>query len=271
MNGKIGRNDPCPCGSGKKYKRCCMTQGRSEIGKSRAPLSEEEILAPLLAANKSFQKFYESERPGIATKIQWEKDTSLPLGINFRVTRSCTGEVRIRLRRFPPQPTDAVMVAHELVHLVIASRGFPFTEAWQEFEYISSAINSMVHDPHVSGILLEYGLDPYPAFRQVISRAKRTLEKEAQSPTDRSKRLHWSVNCVSRVLVSRALGKSAEALANRFLSWFNARYPDLAPMNDKLLLLVEETGFDTPASMQELLAGIIREYRLEGKVLLAAS
>jgi uncharacterized protein YecA (UPF0149 family) len=23
---KIGRNDPCPCGSGKKYKKCC---GRS--------------------------------------------------------------------------------------------------------------------------------------------------------------------------------------------------------------------------------------------------
>ena len=20
---KIGRNDPCPCGSGKKYKQCC--------------------------------------------------------------------------------------------------------------------------------------------------------------------------------------------------------------------------------------------------------
>jgi len=22
---KVGRNDPCPCGSGKKYKRCCGT------------------------------------------------------------------------------------------------------------------------------------------------------------------------------------------------------------------------------------------------------
>ena len=22
--GKIGRNDPCPCGSGKKYKKCCL-------------------------------------------------------------------------------------------------------------------------------------------------------------------------------------------------------------------------------------------------------
>ena len=21
---KVGRNDPCPCGSGKKYKNCCM-------------------------------------------------------------------------------------------------------------------------------------------------------------------------------------------------------------------------------------------------------
>jgi len=21
---KVGRNDPCPCGSGKKYKKCCM-------------------------------------------------------------------------------------------------------------------------------------------------------------------------------------------------------------------------------------------------------
>jgi uncharacterized protein len=23
---KIGRNDPCPCGSGKKYKNCCLTK-----------------------------------------------------------------------------------------------------------------------------------------------------------------------------------------------------------------------------------------------------
>ncbi|MCR5793147.1 MAG: SEC-C domain-containing protein, partial [Lachnospiraceae bacterium] len=23
---KIGRNDPCPCGSGKKYKQCCLNK-----------------------------------------------------------------------------------------------------------------------------------------------------------------------------------------------------------------------------------------------------
>ena len=28
---KVGRNDPCPCGSGKKYKKCC---GRADADKA---------------------------------------------------------------------------------------------------------------------------------------------------------------------------------------------------------------------------------------------
>ena len=31
---KIGRNDPCPCGSGKKYKKCCQNQSLNEIPQS---------------------------------------------------------------------------------------------------------------------------------------------------------------------------------------------------------------------------------------------
>ena len=27
---KVGRNDPCPCGSGKKYKNCCMRKGSDD-------------------------------------------------------------------------------------------------------------------------------------------------------------------------------------------------------------------------------------------------
>ena len=29
---KIGRNDPCPCGSGKKYKKCCMMRDQAQSG-----------------------------------------------------------------------------------------------------------------------------------------------------------------------------------------------------------------------------------------------
>jgi preprotein translocase subunit SecA len=31
---KVGRNDPCPCNSGKKYKNCCMRKGGSGIAAS---------------------------------------------------------------------------------------------------------------------------------------------------------------------------------------------------------------------------------------------
>ena len=27
---KVGRNDPCPCGSGLKYKNCCLDSGKYE-------------------------------------------------------------------------------------------------------------------------------------------------------------------------------------------------------------------------------------------------
>lgn len=28
---KTGRNDPCPCGSGKKFKKCCEQKGKTKI------------------------------------------------------------------------------------------------------------------------------------------------------------------------------------------------------------------------------------------------
>lgn len=31
VNGKLGRNDQCPCGSGKKYKACCLTQSETAV------------------------------------------------------------------------------------------------------------------------------------------------------------------------------------------------------------------------------------------------
>lgn len=34
---KLGRNDPCPCGSGKKYKKCCGITGDSKVTGKREP------------------------------------------------------------------------------------------------------------------------------------------------------------------------------------------------------------------------------------------
>lgn len=32
---KTGRNNPCPCGSGKKFKKCCESKGKSKILSSK--------------------------------------------------------------------------------------------------------------------------------------------------------------------------------------------------------------------------------------------
>jgi SEC-C motif len=34
---KVGRNDPCPCGSGKKYKKCCLETERQRTQPTVAP------------------------------------------------------------------------------------------------------------------------------------------------------------------------------------------------------------------------------------------
>ena len=38
---KIGRNDPCPCGSGKKYKFCCMNKPKEPLDEIETPESIE--------------------------------------------------------------------------------------------------------------------------------------------------------------------------------------------------------------------------------------
>jgi len=49
---KIGRNDPCRCGSGKKYKRCCMLVEDAEAAERARAAAERE--ASRVLENASF-------------------------------------------------------------------------------------------------------------------------------------------------------------------------------------------------------------------------
>jgi hypothetical protein len=42
----VGRNDPCPCGSGRKYKRCCLAEDERRAAKERAPVPDPGDEAP---------------------------------------------------------------------------------------------------------------------------------------------------------------------------------------------------------------------------------
>lgn len=47
---KVGRNDPCPCGSGKKYKNCCLKKDRAQHLRESAWHRQEQVTVEKLLA-----------------------------------------------------------------------------------------------------------------------------------------------------------------------------------------------------------------------------
>ena len=48
---KVGRNDPCPCGSGQKYKKCCLAKDEAARSAELAALAAEAAKAAEAAAD----------------------------------------------------------------------------------------------------------------------------------------------------------------------------------------------------------------------------
>ena len=65
--GKIGRNQRCPCGSGKKYKHCCLRRGRIEVQFS----AEQRALATTALAELALARF-EEQRADAAEEVWGE-------------------------------------------------------------------------------------------------------------------------------------------------------------------------------------------------------
>jgi len=56
---QIGRNDPCSCGSGQKYKRCCAT--KDAAARSQELLAQAEARAAVVAAEAAAAEASEAE------------------------------------------------------------------------------------------------------------------------------------------------------------------------------------------------------------------
>ncbi len=123
MAKKIGRNDPCPCGSGKKYKQCCLNKVEENHPLFGKIVSETFVLSNILKESKEFSTFYQKERANISTPVIWTHDLSLPIGINGKASSSSTGEKVIRLRTVPAALEDAFLVAEELTHIILHIEG----------------------------------------------------------------------------------------------------------------------------------------------------
>ena len=80
MNAKVGRNDPCPCGSGKKYKNCCY--GKEEK-KTYTPEGKRKFKAKLLSGASGAGDVFRASTPKPLSIA-----TSSPEELKFKITQS---------------------------------------------------------------------------------------------------------------------------------------------------------------------------------------
>ena len=154
---KIGRNDPCPCNSGKKYKKCCMAADEAAARAARA--------APLAAAP--------AHRPSLASYVQ-EHDQldELTEASNAVVDMVQAGNLDAAeqaahdlLARFPD-----VHDGYDRLGMVCEARG----DHRQAADYYRKAINVIRDHP-----------DAYdPAFEAVFQKLIDRLEPKADVAAD---------------------------------------------------------------------------------------
>jgi hypothetical protein len=46
---RIGRNDPCLCGSGKKYKKCCLFNPENQDSEAEESYDQKALLQKMMA------------------------------------------------------------------------------------------------------------------------------------------------------------------------------------------------------------------------------
>jgi hypothetical protein len=278
MKTKVGRNDPCPCGSGRKYKRCCGNSVRVTIDEgaptdSSAEVPEELVISSLLHLSPEFRAMYDVERMRIHGKVIWSVGTTLPQGVLGATDRVQSRMWRIRLRAVPVRQEDAFNVAHELMHAVLDCEGFPdlviderlrpSMNERQTLHRIGAPLCSMLLDPVANERLRSYGFDLWLPYVRETEFSICQI-KTSGSPPNRLTELAWIINCASNLIDWRLSRPPTAKEPSEFQKWFDPLYPRIAVEARQVVDLVAARGYETPQTMVVLLRELISAWRLTG-------
>lgn len=70
MKNQIGRNDPCTCNSGKKYKKCCLVADEFRRKNGSPELNEDLALGEKLVKEYEFEQKIQNIANEITSKAQ---------------------------------------------------------------------------------------------------------------------------------------------------------------------------------------------------------
>jgi hypothetical protein len=158
---KIGRNDPCPCGSHKKYKKCCL--GKSE---KEAMILGESIKSDLPEKVKEFLSKVEKEtQKNIIFKVVPSLPAGMAIGVSFEGKNII---IDIVLKLFTSKTDLHRSLAHEATHgLLLFGKGYqtlvPKNGAIVNTEEteLRNILVTMIDDIVVNYIIKQEGFAPF--------------------------------------------------------------------------------------------------------------
>lgn len=103
MNEKAGRNDPCPCGSGKKYKQCCWGK---ETKKIFTPSGKRKFKATVISAGAQAQQIFHSSAS--TQKMQDQPDYSF-----LNKIKPCSEDYRVAYEKGPEKKRVTIQPKHQ--------------------------------------------------------------------------------------------------------------------------------------------------------------
>lgn len=294
---KTGRNDPCPCGSGKKYKKCCLRPENhiSPIGVYRLPFGAvtdtypgDLILEDLYKKSKEFRVFYDSEKDKLPRNIFWLKaDPAIASSLSYsigqkgkfaRLISTRNTDNLLILDNIPPKAGDIFVVAHELMHCIVFSEGYPGVgvvmtkdippENQRANAVVAAKLTSIIHDMLVDSRLINYGFGDSDLLKAKYSGYIRSYKGYSEASFDRINRLLTLFEFVLANLQGKMILGEDKTYFNQYRDDFKEIFPNIAKEGDILIDMIESIGYDTPEKVKAVLQEIMGKYGLvEGFVL----
>ena len=282
---KIGRNDTCYCGSGKKYKHCCLNLKPSgsytlPSGKPVGTYAEEDVVHQLIAHSPAFKKYYEAERESIG-EILWiksSKDVELILGFQngqkgkmYHLTGKTGLNKLIVLEQIPPSLNDEFIIAHEMGHILIFNKKFPGisphlpknieNDEKNERIHLASSMTTMIHDPLCNSLLKTYGISYGNMYQDYILDMLKNW-RNIEEPVSNTYLAHIMVFGYVLTNLHDATIISESAYLEKYNKFFDNKFPNIAEEGKYVLDLIEIYGYDTPENLTLLYRDIINSMEL---------
>ena len=213
------------------------------------------------ATPPGFRVFYNAERPLIKGPILWRENYPLMHSDAHCMSFSHDPRIVIFLKHIPPRPSDAKMIAHELMHAALYRAGFTLPAASENMtaDTAASGLGSMLQDPLIARRLRPYGLtDPAP----VLATLDGHTAKEPRDSRNLFVLAAWFV-----LLSLEYLEMTDHPLPADREQAFARRYPNgyaaAAPIRQ---IIGDVGGYDTPEQHRAIYRRVIHDFNLQGVI-----